>query len=323
MLMAAGIGQRLRPFTDHRTKALLPVLGIPIIQFLVDSLVSTGVKKMVVNVHHRAEETKAGLAALEHPSSTLIVSDESALLLGSAGGLKKATPFLGSGSFFYSVADTILDIDWSALSEAHQKFRKEKNALITLAVSVSKNSGTYREILFDPHTRLITGLGGMEKNRPYFTGAAVLERECLDQIPKDIPSDFVSSLLIPAIEKKRAFVFVADSTSYDIGNPALWLSTHLDLIQMLERTSSVSPQMTRWLDRLWKHNVRLAPGIWASQRAKSLCTKVDWKKNWKPPCYWDCLTDSDTPPDALGPNSVLYGSAISGFTSGIGYNGIR
>src|SRR4051794_34692208 len=92
MIMAAGVGSRLRPFTDLKAKALLPVLGIPVIQFQMDSLVHSGVSRLVVNVHHHAVSTQEGLQSLDRGASALQTSDESGLLLGSAGGIRNALP---------------------------------------------------------------------------------------------------------------------------------------------------------------------------------------------------------------------------------------
>src|SRR4051812_21400006 len=95
MFMCAGLGTRLRPFTEIRTKALMPLLGIPIAQFGLDSLVSSGVSKIVANVHHDAANSTRGLRQLEYSGASLLISDESDLLLGSAGGLRKALPLFG------------------------------------------------------------------------------------------------------------------------------------------------------------------------------------------------------------------------------------
>lgn len=89
MLMAAGLGTRLMPFTERAPKALLPVLGVPIAQFALDSLARAGVDRVVANVHHHASAAKQGLAQLDRGDADFFVSDESERLLGSAGGSVK------------------------------------------------------------------------------------------------------------------------------------------------------------------------------------------------------------------------------------------
>src|SRR5688500_7784184 len=96
MLMTAGLGTRLRPFTEIAPKHLLPVMGVPMAQFAVDLLARFGVSRIVCNVHHRADLAVPALKALEHgPGTSIEISDESQLLLGSAGGIRKALPLLG------------------------------------------------------------------------------------------------------------------------------------------------------------------------------------------------------------------------------------
>src|SRR4051812_48037749 len=107
MLMAAGLGTRLRPFTDRYSKPMLPLLGSPMAAFAYDAVRAAGVEKVVANVHHLAAATEAGLFALREPGGPRIeISDESSLLLGSAGGLRQAAPKLG-GPFFLVNGDVL------------------------------------------------------------------------------------------------------------------------------------------------------------------------------------------------------------------------
>jgi NDP-sugar pyrophosphorylase family protein len=319
MLMAAGLGQRLRPFTHFKTKALLPVMGVPIAQIALDSMIKAGITKIVANVHHRAKETESALLTLEHPGAELCISDESELLLGSAGGIKKAQPLLGNGPFFYSVADMILDIEWAKLAQFHKQLRDQKGIWITLAVSPGINSqDLYREVIFNPRTHLITGLGQMETNRPYFIGAAVLEQETLNSIPPNAPSDFVTSILVPAIKAKRAAVFPTNGQCFDIGEPSLWIATHLKLMEILESAKDTSQWPGDWIKRIERLNIKIKDGIWASQRSLDFC-KSD---QWIAPCYWDSLTEkAKSPPQLLGPRAILYGEAkpAETYQDGIGF----
>ena len=66
MLMTAGLGTRLRPFTQFMAKPMLPLMGIPMAQYVLDSLNVSGVSRVVANIHHHSEKTKNGLLQLEH-----------------------------------------------------------------------------------------------------------------------------------------------------------------------------------------------------------------------------------------------------------------
>lgn len=103
MLLAAGLGTRLRPITDHLPKPLVPVGGRPMIDRVLDHLQAAGVTRAVVNVHHLADQMEAHLADRRQPRVT--ISDERAELLDSGGGLAKALPLLAPASLFVMNTD--------------------------------------------------------------------------------------------------------------------------------------------------------------------------------------------------------------------------
>ncbi|HXQ10272.1 MAG TPA: nucleotidyltransferase family protein [Caulobacteraceae bacterium] len=105
MVLAAGLGTRLKPLTDARPKALVEVGGKPLIDHALDRLAAVGVERAVVNVHAFADQLEAHLATRAQPKIT--VSDERAAALETGGGLKKAIPFLGAGPVWVSNIDTV------------------------------------------------------------------------------------------------------------------------------------------------------------------------------------------------------------------------
>lgn len=104
MMLAAGLGKRMRPITETMPKPLVKVAGKPLIDWGLDALADAGVAKTVVNVHYLADQLQAHLAARAHPR--IVISDERDLLLDSAGGIVRALPQLGSAPFFVLNADT-------------------------------------------------------------------------------------------------------------------------------------------------------------------------------------------------------------------------
>lgn len=322
MLMTAGLGTRLRPFTNIATKALLPVMGVPGAQFAIDSLVHSGVETIVANIHHDALNTKLGLLSLSHPGARMVISDESKELLGSAGGIRHALPHLGESPFFYMTSDTICDLDFQALANQHLKNRSQWGVHLTLAVFPSSPAGLkYREIHFDFQTGLITSLGGLTSGRPFFIGAAVLEREAFERVPKTGSADFVQHLLLPAIREKKAGVFLTSGVWYDFGSPSLWLKIHLAMIQRLERDEFQSGCSHLWKSRIKGSNSRIQEQIWVAQGAPVQESK---SLEWEGPCYWGYGKSGEIPPQRLGPKTVLYGSVrqVDPIRSGIGYGGI-
>ena len=105
MVLAAGLGTRLRPLTDKLPKPLVPVAGKPLIDHILDRLAAAGVRQAVLNVHHLADLLEAHVASRAAPR--IAISDERAHLLDSGGGVLKALPLLGSKPFLIHNCDSI------------------------------------------------------------------------------------------------------------------------------------------------------------------------------------------------------------------------
>src|SRR5271165_2715018 len=114
MVLAAGLGTRLRPITLHRAKPLVPVGDRPILGHVLDRLAAAGISRVVVNAHHRAHDVRAYAEMQE----SLLVSGEPQLL-GTAGGLAHAGGLLGPGRVLVWNADILADVDVGALLGAH------------------------------------------------------------------------------------------------------------------------------------------------------------------------------------------------------------
>ncbi|WP_458759047.1 nucleotidyltransferase family protein [Afipia sp. TerB] len=105
MVLAAGLGLRMRPLTDHRPKPLVEVAGKALLDHVLDRLKEVGVGTAVVNVHYLPDQIIQHVAARAAPR--VIVSDERDVVLGTGGGVVKALPLLGSEPFYHLNADTM------------------------------------------------------------------------------------------------------------------------------------------------------------------------------------------------------------------------
>lgn len=105
MVLAAGLGTRMRPLTNDRPKALVEVAGRALIDHVLDRLAEAGVEKAVVNVHWFADRLETHLKARSRPE--VLISDERAELLETGGGLKKAQPLLGDDPVFVANIDSV------------------------------------------------------------------------------------------------------------------------------------------------------------------------------------------------------------------------
>jgi MurNAc alpha-1-phosphate uridylyltransferase len=148
MIFAAGLGTRFKPWTDHHPKALAMVNGKSLLQRNIEYLQTFGVRDVVVNVHHFADQIEEAVRINNGWGSRITISDERAEVLETGGGLMKARYLLeGSGTFLTMNADILTNLNLHQFIEAHSASR----ALVTLAVMQRESS---RQLLFDRELHL-------------------------------------------------------------------------------------------------------------------------------------------------------------------------
>ncbi|MDR2810300.1 MAG: nucleotidyltransferase family protein [Tannerellaceae bacterium] len=147
MILAAGLGTRLKPLTDTMPKALAPLRGKPMLEHLLLKLKAAGFEEIVVNIHHLGQQIIDFLKANHHFGLSIHISDERDRLLDTGGGIKQAAGFLqGEEPFLVHNVDILSDVDLAAF------YRNcPKEALATLLVD-ERNSA--RCLLFDEDRRL-------------------------------------------------------------------------------------------------------------------------------------------------------------------------
>lgn len=188
LILAAGVGARLKPLTDETPKALIPVGGVPMLERALIRLKAAGVKSFVVNAHHHAPMVANFCVELSRRHGVPVaVSREDDLLLDTGGAIKKASALLkGREPFFVHNADVLTDLDLRALLKVH----RDTGALATLSVR-ERESG--RAFLFDSKGRFaghdrgegrITWARGPVPNvqRLPFDGVHLISPELLDKI---------------------------------------------------------------------------------------------------------------------------------------------
>ena len=181
MILAAGLGTRFKPWSDKHPKALALVNGKSLLERNIHYLQSFGIKDVLVNVHHFAEQIRESIKKNDGWGSNITFSDESGLLLETGGGLKKAAAFFDYGSFVLMNVDILTDMDLEAMVFYHE----EKRPMATLAVT---NRKTSRYFLFDRNNRLCgwrntkTGeekitVSGVETEEKAFSGIHLISPE--------------------------------------------------------------------------------------------------------------------------------------------------
>jgi NDP-sugar pyrophosphorylase family protein len=148
MILAAGIGTRLRPLTLEKPKSLVEVQGVSLLEHTIRYLKYFGVNEIVINVHHFAEQIEQFIRDKDSFGLRISLSDEREALLDTGGGLLKAAWFFDDKKPFFLIAsDVITDLDLTALYNYHLQY----DPIVTLAV---KHRPSSREFLFDADHRL-------------------------------------------------------------------------------------------------------------------------------------------------------------------------
>ncbi len=148
LIFAAGLGTRLAHITKEKPKALVEVAGKPMLQHAIEKVISIGVTRIVINVHHLAQSIIDYISTLNYPNTELLISDERSQLLETGGGLLHASPhFIKGKPIIIYNSDVITGVDLNKMYQYHQ----EKGGIATLMV---KDRPTSRYFIFDEEMRL-------------------------------------------------------------------------------------------------------------------------------------------------------------------------
>jgi MurNAc alpha-1-phosphate uridylyltransferase len=213
MVMAAGLGTRMRPLTDTPPKALLRVAGKPLVDHALEHLAAAGLSPVVVNAHHHAEQLKAHLAGRDAR-----VSDESASLLDTGGGVRAALPMLGSAPFVVLNSDTIF-LGPSPLEPLLACWNPPRmDALLLLVPRAAARAYTRPgDFFLDEKGR--PARRGQASEAPFvYAGAQIIKPEAF----ADTPTGTFSTNLVwdRLIEAGRLFAVVHEGGWVDVGTPA-------------------------------------------------------------------------------------------------------
>lgn len=148
IILAAGLGTRLKPLTDTMPKALVPVGGVPLLERLATKLIASGYDELVINVHHFADQIRDYVARRDNWGVKVEFSDETDLLRETGGGIRHAAPLLdGPEPFLVHNVDILSNLDLPWFRAQHQA-----GDLATILVS---DRPTQRYFLFDDDRRLV------------------------------------------------------------------------------------------------------------------------------------------------------------------------
>jgi MurNAc alpha-1-phosphate uridylyltransferase len=188
MVLAAGIGTRMRPLTERRPKPLVEVGGKALLDHVLDRLADADVERAVVNVHHFAEQMTQHLAQRTKPQ--IVISNETGLLLGTGGGVVKALPDLGAAPFYHLNSDTLwIDSVKPNLARLADTFdRAAMDALLLLAPTTGSIGYAGRGDFTMAGDGRLTRRGEREVAPFVYAGAAILSPALFaDPPPHEFP----------------------------------------------------------------------------------------------------------------------------------------
>lgn len=230
MILAAGLGTRLRPWTLSHPKALVPVGGVPMLERVINKLCDQGFDYIVVNVHHFAEQIEAFLSSRDF-GVEIVISDERSRLLDTGGAIVHASSLLrlDDGPVLVHNVDIVSNADLKVLMECHQ----EMDADVTLLLSERESS---RKLLFDKDMRLRgwhnikEGRYRPEGLRPFvddmeyaFSGIYVIGKGAVNEMGEiygDEKFSIIDYLVYPGRRSRVVGINQSDYVFVDIGKPA-------------------------------------------------------------------------------------------------------
>jgi MurNAc alpha-1-phosphate uridylyltransferase len=218
MIMAAGLGKRMRPLTATKPKPLIEVAGQSLLDHVLERLKAAGVRKVVVNVHYLADAVEAHLATRSR-GLEIVVSDERKLLMETGGGLVKAAPLIDCDPFLAINSDNLwIDGPADTLKLLASQWDGEKMDALLLLVPLARAEN--HRGMGDFHMDRTGRLRRREKSRvaPFvFTGIQMLSKRLLRDAPE---GPFSTNILWSrAIEEGRCFGAVHQGLWFDVGTP--------------------------------------------------------------------------------------------------------
>lgn len=217
MILAAGFGTRLRPFTAHTPKPLFPVGGRPLLDLMIASLEQAGCREIIINTHHLHRQIETYIAGRNN--AIPVTTRFEPRILGTGGAIKNAADFWDGRPFMVVNSDIVTDIPLRAVYDAHLRHRHPATMVLVDDRAFNTVSVDAREFVRALDERLPdTQTPGYR--RLTFTGIQVLDPAILDLIPENEPSGSIAMYqkLMAAGQKIKAFVPPRYSWT-DIGTP--------------------------------------------------------------------------------------------------------
>jgi mannose-1-phosphate guanylyltransferase len=230
LVLAAGLGVRLRPLTLVRAKPAVPVAGEPLVRRIVRWLAANEVDHVVLNLHHLPATLTAVVGDGSDLGALVRYSWEQPQVLGSAGGPRQALPILGADAFLIVNGDTLSDVDLGALNDAH----RSSGALVTLALVPNRNPEQYGGVRLGADSS-VTGFvprGQAAMGSFHFVGVQAVQADAFRSLPAGQPMNSIGGLYDDLIAARPGSVrgVAQEAAFWDVGTVADYWRTSFSLM---------------------------------------------------------------------------------------------
>ncbi len=232
MILAAGLGSRLRPLTTHLPKPLVPILNRPLLWHLIRRIKQAGIHEIAINLHYRGEQIRRWLGHGEHLGVDITYSEE-AELLGSAGGVWRIRHFFGNAPVLIVHGDILFDVDLAAVIQYHLS----RAAQATLVLHPAHHRYDYGKIRVNAQGQIgqfveqrASGVDGPLIDT-VFTGVQILDPEVLGAIPAGSDTSLTTTVYPGLLAKaSRFYGYLMHGYWSDIGTPRRYWETSMDVV---------------------------------------------------------------------------------------------
>jgi NDP-sugar pyrophosphorylase family protein len=227
VILAAGLGERMRPLTDRIAKPVLPVLNEPLILRTLREIKKAGVRDVAINLHYRPDTVRAAIPS--EPFGLKVRYSRETRILGTGGALRKLRAWIGDEPVLVINGDVVFDFDLKRVVQVHH----DAQALATLVLRDNPDRSLYKPVVVDRRNRIVAMRGlpaGREGRTLMFASVHIIEPVALRRLPLGA-SDTVQHLYIPLLHEGAHLQGVREKGAwFDLGNPATYLTSQSRLL---------------------------------------------------------------------------------------------
>jgi NDP-sugar pyrophosphorylase family protein len=231
MILAAGLGTRLRPLTWTLPKPMVPLCNRPLVDWAVESFLGAGISELVVNLHYLPEAIESHLTSRYASRASLAFSFEPEIL-GTGGALRRVRPLLeDAGEFFVVNGDTVQFPRYHDLRDA----RRRAEAIAALTLRHAPDGDRFTPVWLDQGR--LTGFGAGTGEALMFSGSHFISTRLFERFPDREVFGIVDAVYQPILSEGREAIaaIVDDGLWFDVGTPQRYLAASTSLLSAMER----------------------------------------------------------------------------------------